>query len=242
MCPFSRLFAIVMLVNSLISAFAAQPAVDPSGHWEGTIQAPDVQVAVTIDVAKDNSGQLVGTFTEPERGLKGLPLARVTIEDRAIKLVLRAGQGGGIFNATLSADNRSMSGDFVMTEGGYVLPFTLTRTGDAIIAPAPRSPAVDKELAATWQGAVDAGGKPLRIIVTMANHPDGTATGTVMSPEGGGIDIPIAIVQQSDNVRIEVPAVGAAFAGVLNADKTELTGTWTQGPVALPLTLRRTVN
>lgn len=242
MCPFSRLFAIVMLVNSLISTFAAQPVLDPSGHWEGTIQAPDAQVAVTIDLAKDSTGRFVGTFTEPERGLKGLPLSKVTIEDRAIKLVLRAGQGGGTFNATLSADNRSMTGDFVMNEGGYVLPFTFTRTGDAIIAPAPRSPAVARELAATWEGAVDAGGKPLRIIVTMTNHPDGTATGSVMSPDGGGIDIPIAIVQQSDNVRIEVPAVGAAFAGVLNAEKTELKGTWTQGSAALPLTLRRTLN
>ena len=98
---------------------------------------------------------------------------------------------------------------------------------------------IAKELAATWQGTVDLGGKPLRIIVTMTNHPDGTATGTVMSPEAGGIDIPIAIAQQSDTVTLEVPAVGASFAGVINADNTELTGTWTQGPAALPLVLKR---
>jgi hypothetical protein len=233
------LFAIVMLVNSLISMFAAPPAVDPSGHWEGTIQAPDVQVAVAIDLAKDRNGQFVGTFTEPERGLKGLPLATVTIEERSIKLVLRANQGGGTFNGTVSADNRSMTGEFVMNEGGYVLPFTFTRTGDANIVPAPRSPAIAKELAATWQGTLDVGGKPLRIIVTMTNHPDGTATGTVMSPEAGGIDIPIAIAQRSDTITLEVPAVGASFAAVINADKTELTGTWSQGPAALPLVLKR---
>ena len=93
MCPFSRLVAILMLVNSLVSTFAAQPAVDPSGRWQGTIQAPDVRVAVTIDLAKDSSGRFAGTFTEPERGLKGLPLSKVTIEDRAITLVLSAGQG-----------------------------------------------------------------------------------------------------------------------------------------------------
>jgi hypothetical protein len=236
------LFAIVMLVNSLTSMFAAPLAVDPSGHWEGSIQAPDVQVAVAIDLAKNSSGQFVGTFTEPERGLKGLPLAQVTIEDRSIKLVLRGGQGGGTFNATLSEDNRSMTGEFVMNEGGYVLPFTLTRTGDANIVAPPRSPAIAKELAATWQGTADVGGKPLRIIVTMTNHPDGTATGTVMSPEGGGMEIPIAIAQRSDTITLEVPAVGASFAAVINADKTELTGTWTQGSAALPLTLRRTVN
>lgn len=239
MCPFSRLFALVALMNFLISVLFAQPVADPAGHWEGTIQAPDVLVTFAIDLAKNEKGQWAGTFTEPDRGIKGLPLSTVTLEGRSLRFVLRPGQGGGTFNGTLAADNGSLNGEFVMAEGGHVLPFTLTRTGDARIAAAPRSPAIDNALAATWQGTVDLAGKPLRIILSMTNHPDGTATGTVMSPDGSGVEIPIAIVQREANLTIDVPSVGASFAGVLSADKTELKGTWTQGPVSLPLVLRR---
>lgn len=239
MCPFSRLFALVALVNALTSALAAQPVVDPSGHWEGVIQAPDVEVTFAIDLAKNDKGQLAGTYTEPEHGIKGLPLSTVTIDGRAIRFVLRPGQGGGTFSGTLAADNSSMTGEFVMTEGGYTLPFTLTRTGEARVAAPPRSAAISKELAATWQGAIDVAGKAMRIIVSMTNHPDGTASGTVVSPDGSGVEIPIAIAQRADNVTIEVPSVGASFSAVLSADKTELNGTWTQGPAALPLILRR---
>jgi hypothetical protein len=129
-----------------------------------------------------------------------------------------------------------------MDEGGYILPFTLTRTGDAIIAAAPKSAAIDRALTATWQGAMDVAGRSMRVIISMTNHPDGTATGTVVSPDGSGVEIPIAITQRAGDVTIEVPSVGASFSGALNSDKSALSGTWKQGPVVLPLILRRVAN
>ena len=239
MCPVSRLFALVAVINVLMSALAAQPIVDPSGHWEGTVQAPDLAVTIAIDLARNGEGQLAGTFTQPEQGIKGLPLSTITLEGRSLRFVLKPGQGGGTFAATLSDDKRVMAGDFTTNEGGYVLPFTLTRTGEARIAAAPRSAPIDPALTGQWHGAMTVAGKPMRVIVSMTNHPDGTATGTVVSPDGSGVEIPIAITQTAAKVSIDVPSVGASFDGVLNADKTELTGTWRQGPEPLPLVLRR---
>jgi len=81
-------------------------------------------------------------------------------------------------------------------------------------------------------------GKTIRLVLTMTNHADGTATGTILSVDSGGMEIPIAVTQKTVNVTIEVAAVGGSFTGVLHA-ATELVGTWTQGPATLPLTFTR---
>ena len=94
-----------------------------------------------------------------------------------------------------------------------------------------------------WEGAIqmqpnmDDGGQ-MRLIVKMANQPDGTATGTIVSPDGSGVEIQIAMTQRGSNVTVAVASVGASFAGVLSAAGTELVGTWTQGSSSMPLTLR----
>jgi hypothetical protein len=54
------------------------------------------------------------------------------------------------------------------------------------------------------------------------------------------LEIPIAaITQKASSLTLDLKAVGASFSGALNADATELAGTYTQGPLALPLTFRR---
>jgi hypothetical protein len=79
----------------------------------------------------------------------------------------------------------------------------------------------------------------MRLVLTMANQPGGTATGSIMSPDGSGMEIPIAMSQKDKTLTFEVPPVGASFAGTLSADGTELAGTWTQVGMALPLTFKK---
>jgi hypothetical protein len=237
MNPFTRIVLVAALLLGPAPSVLAQTAVDPSGHWEGAIQVqPNVEMKVEIDLAKNSKGELAGTFAQPAQGVKGLPLSTLTVEGRSIRFVVKGGPEGATFQAMLSADRTSMSGE--AAQGGYSVPFTLTRTGDARVAPMPKSPPIGKELEGTWNGALDVNGAQMRLVVKMANQPDGTAAGTIVSQDGSGVDIPIAMTQKASNVTIDVPSVGASFAGVLNAERTELAGTWTQGPSALPLTLR----
>ena len=79
----------------------------------------------------------------------------------------------------------------------------------------------------------------MRLVLKMANQPDGTATGTIVSLDGSGVEIPIAMTQKASSLTVDVASVGATFAGVLNTAGTELAGTWTQGPSAFALTLKR---
>jgi hypothetical protein len=152
--------------------------------------------------------------------------------------VVKGGGDPATFEGTLSEDGRSLTGN--IGQSGGSVPLTLTRTGDAKIAPAPKNAAIGKELEGAWNGALDVDGRQMRITLKMSNQPDGTATGTVVSADGSGVEIPVGITQKASSVTIEVPSIGASYVGVLNEAGTELAGTWTQGPGSLPLTFKRT--
>ncbi len=234
-----RILVTVALLFLPAPSPAAQSVADPAGHWEGTIHAPDTEVVIGIDLFKNSKAQLAATFSQPSDGITALPFATVDVNGQEVRLVLRSGTGGGTFKGVLSTDGKSMSGDFITAEGGYAVPFDLTRTGEARITPAPKNPRVTKELEGTWNGTLDLSGKPMRLSVTMTNQPDGTASGTIISLDGSNVEVPIAITQNATNVTLGVPSVNASISVALNAAGTELTGNYTQGGVSLPLTLRR---
>jgi hypothetical protein len=217
---------------------SAQTAADPSGHWEGTIRAPQMDLTIEIDLAKNSKGQLAGTFGQPAQSVKGLPLSVVAVDGRSVRFVIKAGPDTSTFEGVLSADGKSMAGQISQAAGS--LPLTLTRTGEARIASVARSSAVSNELEGTWHGALDFEGRQMRLILTMTNHSDGTATGTIVSPDGSGVEIAVAMTQKGSNVTVDVTSVGASFVGAVDAAGTQLVGTWSQGPSVLPLTFKRT--
>jgi hypothetical protein len=236
-----RAYTRILLVASLLivpaASLSAQAAVDPSGHWEGTIQLPNTAANIEIDLTRNSQGEFVGTFSQPAQRVKGLPLSTVAVENRSVRFVVKGGGDPASFDGTLSADGRSLTGS--IGQSGASIPLTLTRTGDAKIAPVPKNAAIGKEFEGTWNGTLDVGGRQMRITLKMANQPDGTASGTIVSADGSGVEIPIAMTQTAANLSIDVASVGASYVGVLNAARTELAGTWTQGPGSLPLTLKR---
>jgi hypothetical protein len=59
----------------------------------------------------------------------------VVVSGREVRFAVAAHTGGGTFRATLRGDGQAMSGDFTQAQGGVVVPFRLTRTGAARIAP-----------------------------------------------------------------------------------------------------------
>jgi hypothetical protein len=237
MRSFIRVVPIVALLIAPASSLLAQTAADPSGHWEGSIQVqPNMTINVEFDLAKNAKGEFAGTFSQPAQSVKGLPLATVTVERRAVRFVVKGGPEAATFQGTLAEDGKSISGE--ASQAGHSIPFTLTRTGDARIAQAPRNAPIGKELEGTWNGAIDVNGTPMRLTLTMANQPDGSAVGTIVSPDGSGVEIPVGIAQNASNVRIEIASIGASYAAIVNAASTEMSGTWTQGPTSFPLTLR----
>jgi hypothetical protein len=238
MRDYSRSIIIVAaFVAAVVNVAQAQTAVDPSGHWEGTVQVPDMPVKVEVDLIRNSNGTLAGAFNQPGQ-LTGLPLAILAFENRSLTFQIKgSATGERLFKGDVSADGLSISGMFA--QAGYSMPFVLTRTGDARIEAPARSARIDKALEGTWSGTLEVRGVQRQLVLTMANQPDGTSTGTLLNVEES-LEIPIgAITQTESKVALEIKAVSGSYSGALNADATELAGTLTQGSVTLPLTFRK---
>ena len=96
-----RLLAALFLLSLL--SLNAQPPAGPSGHWEGTIQAPNQDVAIEIDLTLDAPGELSGTAGIPQQQLKGLSLSdakgteltgTLTESSRTVPLTFRRAASG----------------------------------------------------------------------------------------------------------------------------------------------------
>ena len=230
----TRLLVATSLLALPAAPLLAQTAADPTGHWEGALSAPSMTVDFEVDLAKTVRGEIAGSINVPQQQLKGLPLLKVAVDGRAVTFQARSDQP---FNGTLSTDGKSLAGN--MSINGAAVPFALTRTGDARLAKPATSARVSKTLEGTWNGVLSAGGPELHLVLTLANQPDGTATGQIVNTDEGGLRIPVAITQRDASVTLESTVVVSSFSGTLNSSGTELSGTFTQGPLSVPLTFMR---
>ena len=237
MCPLCRLVVMAFWLFVRAVSLVAQASADPSGHWEGAVQLREMPLVIEVDVVRNANGVLAATFTQPSDGVKGFPFAKVAFEGRTLRLELKAGSEPSTFTGVLSEDGATITGN--AQQAGVSASFRLTRTGQARVATLQKSGRISKDLEGTWNGTLDVDGKPLRLALTLTNHADGTASGTIVSPDGSGIAIPVGIKETASDVSIEVPVVSAVFAGTFNSAKSQLAGKWMQGPRSIPLTLRR---
>ena len=239
MSLFHRILMIAALSLFGVSAHGqtSQTTADPSGHWVGAVSAPFGEVPVEIDLTRNAQGELAGTFSG--QNLKGYPLTHVVGNGKVVSFEVSTADGG-IFDGILLDDNTSMAGDFAAKAGSA--PFSLKRKGDARIDKLVPSAAIAKPLEGLWNGTLDVDGVTLRLVLKLVNQPDGTAIGTIANLDQGAVEIPIAAITQKDSsLTLDVKVVGGSYSASLNAQGTVLSGTWTQGPLALPLSFKRVV-
>jgi hypothetical protein len=178
-----------------------------------------------------------GTITIPAQGLKGFPLSSITVQGDSVSFALKGIPGDPTFTGTLSKDSKTLSGTF--SQGGGSIPFALTRTGEAKIDPLPKSTPITKDLEGSWEAALDIDGKILRLGLKLANGPGGAATGTLISIDQGGAEVPIgAVIQTGAQLKLLLPSIAGSYEGALTDG--QLIGKWTQGPRTLPLVFKRT--
>lgn len=231
----STLIAVSVLVLGAAGSWAAT-APAPAGHWTGAIQTPGQELQVEVDLAAKAPGTWVGTITIPAQNMRAFPLSSIDVQGEAVSFAMKGIPGDPVFKGKLSAEGAIFSGDF--TQGGARLSFSLKRSGEATIAEAPRSTPIAKELEGAWEGSLNAGGTVLRLKLTLTNHAPGGATGTVVSVDQGGVEIPITTVTQTaSRLELALPTIGASYSGELKEGR--LTGDWKQGAGTLPLVFTR---
>jgi hypothetical protein len=106
------------------------------------------------------------------------------------------------------------------------------RAADAAAAP-------PKGIAGSWQGALDANGMTLRLVLDVTET-DGRLSAVLTSVDQGNVKIPVtSIGTDTAGAHFEVTAISGSFEGKYSTDGNEISGTWKQGPVSLPLTFKR---
>jgi hypothetical protein len=213
----------------------AQTTAGASGHWRGSIEIPNQDLAIEVDLAQNAKGEWVGSIGIPPQGLKGFPLSGIVVQGNSVTFGMKGAPGEPTFDGKLSADGKAISGGF--TQGGSALTFSLKRTGDAIVETPPKSTAIAKEMAGLWEGALESNGNTLRLKVNLSNQPDGTATGNLISVDQG-LDMPITtITQKGSNLKFELKPIGGSYDGDLT--NGALVGHWMQRGATTPLTFKR---
>src|SRR5688572_14762219 len=96
-----------------------------------------------------------------------------------------------------------------------------------------------KDFEGSWQGTLEAGGQKLRLVVT-ATKSDAGAYAAKLESLDQGATIPVdTVTVNGDDVRLEIKSPAIVIEGILNKERTELTGKFTQGDQPFPLTLKR---
>jgi hypothetical protein len=217
------------------SVTVAQSTTAPAGHWEGAIQTPGQELKIQIDLAAAGD-KWEGTITIPAQNLKGFPLSAITVQGDTVSFAMQNVPGNPQFKGVVK-DGNTLAGD--LTQGGGTVPFALTRTGDARIEPVPKSTPISKDLAGTWAGNLDANGTILRLVLKLSNQAGGAATGTLVSVDQGGAEIPVvAVIQTGTHLKLVVRSISGTYEGDMKDG--QLTGTWSQGSGSLPLVFKRT--
>jgi hypothetical protein len=225
---------IVLTFGVWSDAVARQSTPAPSGHWVGTLEA-GASLGVEVDLARQGADAWRGTFSVPAQGQKGIPLSDVTVKNTSVEFAIKGGMGDPRFKGELSADGKTITGTF--SQGGGSFPLTLTWKGEPQFEAPVKNAAVSKPLLGTWEGTLDVKGTMLRLVLTLANGPDG-ATGKLVSVDQNNFEIPVSkITEEGSRVKLVITMVSGGFEGDLKGD--EIAGTWTQGPLSLPLVFKR---
>ena len=205
----------------------------PRGHWSGSVELPNQALAMEADLDKGANGW-IGSISIPAQNASGIALDAISFTDGKCIFHLKGAPGDPTFTGALSADGKTMAGDF--TQGGATFRFQFTRTGDPKVEETKASPALAKEFLGTWEGTLE--GPGLRLVLKMSNDAGGAKA--VLNSLDQGSEIPVSAIDQKDSkLTLAVKMVGGKYEAEIDKEGSELNGTWTQGPNSFPLKLKK---
>ena len=96
-----------------------------------------------------------------------------------------------------------------------------------------------QDIVGDWNGTLTIGTAELRLVLHVTKAPDGGLTATLDSIDQGAPGIPVnAVTLKDSKLDLTIDAVHGTYTGKVNADASEIDGTWSQG-AAMPLNFHR---
>jgi hypothetical protein len=226
-------FALTFLFCSALFCQAQETA---AGRWEGSVQIPDRELKVIVDLAQQSGGPAwIGSIIIPGLNIKGAALSEIAVDGPEVTFAIKSVLAK--FKAHLTAEEM-LSGDFV--QAGNTAPFKLAKIGTAQVELPPQSTKVSKEIEGEWKGEYELFGYPRHVTVKLTNHSaEGAAVEFIVVGKKTN-NLPIDLVtQEGDLLTIDSQDTGISYEGRFDRKSGDIKGTLTQGPIELPLVLRR---
>ena len=100
----------------------------------------------------------------------------------------------------------------------------------------------EKKFTSLWEGKLKISAVSLRLVLKVFNNSDGSLGALLDSPDQGASanNIPVStITMTEDSLKFVVQTIGASYAGKIYKDSAMVKGMFKQGPMALPLDLKK---
>ena len=233
----------IAFILVIASALVSRADENAAGRWEGTVQIPSRELVLIVDLAagSGDSGGWQGSITIPELGIKGAPLTDIGVKSDTVVFSIKSAladqrAGPAKFNGRFVGEGK-LTGDFL--QAGNTAPFALEKTGPPQVEPPPHSTAIAKEIEGEWKGGYELFGYPRKVTIKIQNRGAEGATAEFVIVGRKENKLPVDhVVQEGEFLTIDSHETGLSFEG--RARKDEIQGTILQGPLEIPVTLRRT--
>jgi hypothetical protein len=227
-------------VLALVVAAAAAPA-GAEGRWQGTATIGDRAVAMAVDLAPAADGGWTGSIVLSGLRVQGASLSGIVVAPPRVAFTLASPRGeqgmGAVVEARLEAEGR-MAG--TVAHAGRTTAIALVRTGEAQVTVPLASTTVAAAAEGEWRGGYELFGYPRKVTLRLRNS-GAAATASFVIDGKRHNDLPVDLVRQEGETLLVVSsATGIRFEGRLSADGREIAGAVLQGPLELPVVLRRT--
>lgn len=210
------------------------PAATIEGNWAGSLQAGDAVLHLVLHVSRASDGSFKTTIDSLDQGVYGIEVTSLTQKDSTLNFAVPSDVAS--YEGKFSADHKTIDG--IWTQGSVSLPlvFHLEAAG----AGAKKATDAIASAEGTWQGVMEANGVRLRLQLHVSHDDQKHLVAALDSPDQGVPGLPAINVSQKDAAfHFEIPVVNGTYDGTVSADKSAITGHWTQSGVPRELNFKR---
>lgn len=98
----------------------------------------------------------------------------------------------------------------------------------------------EKKFTSLWEGKLKISSVSLRLVLKVFNNNDGSLGAFLDSPDQSANNIPVStIIMTEDSLKFAIQTIGGSYTGKVYKDSAMIKGTFKQGPMVLPLDLKK---
>ena len=112
------------------------PKGEIEGIWQGTLKFSGIELRVIFTISRNPDNTLTATYDVPEQNVTGVPVDKVTFNNRNVRLEIIPIEG--VFEGKLTEDGVKIDGNW--TQSGMTLPLVLERTHSKPVIKRPQEP------------------------------------------------------------------------------------------------------